>query len=155
MFDINKADEIYKKRLERDPDYNHKLVLEWREDMPQQFARKMHEDEYGCHIMDDELYDCATSYLKWTDDRGKGAKWTIDDIKKLSNVDFDSKRYTLYDYAYVGNMLYSDYCNVFTEPSYYLKMAKAYLEDPDYMGDPSERAYKDAMKRIKYFKDKV
>ena len=47
-------------------------------------------------------------------------------------------------------MLWSDNCNVFTEPSYYLKMAKNYLEDPDYCGEASERAYHNAMKRIKY-----
>lgn len=50
-------------------------------------------------------------------------------------------------------MLWSDYCNVFTETNYYLKMAQNYLEDPDYTGDASERAYKDAKKRIKYFKE--
>jgi hypothetical protein len=32
-------------------------------------------------------------------------------------------------------------------------MSKNYLEDADYMGDPSERAYKNAKKRIKYFKE--
>ena len=155
MFDINKAVEFYHMHLEKDPEYDHKLVLEWKEDMPQQFARKMYEDHYGCHIMDEELYNKAVSLLTWIDDRGKGGKWSIEDIKKLSNIDFDAKHYTLYDYAYIVNMLYSDYSNVFTEPSYYLKMAKAYLEDPDYMGDPSERAYKNAMKRIKYFTKSV
>ena len=32
--------------------------------------------------------------------------------------------------------------------------AKAYLEDPDYMGKPDERAYKNAIKRIEYFENK-
>ena len=63
----------------------------------------------------------------------------------------DGKDYYEYDYAYVMNMLWSDYCNIFTETSYYKKMAKSYLEDPDYMGKADERAYHNAMKRIKYF----
>ena len=59
-------------------------------------------------------------------------------------------KHTKYDYAYVVNMFWSDYCNIFTEPSYYLKMAKNYLTDPDYCGEASERAYHNAKKRIKY-----
>lgn len=58
------------------------------------------------------------------------------------------------DYAYVVNMLYSDYCHIFTEPTYYLKMAEAYLMDSDYPGVADERAYHNAIKRINYFKNK-
>ena len=65
---------------------------------------------------------------------------------------FEEKEYTCYDYAYVVNMLYSDYGNIFTEPVYYLKMARNYLTDADYYGTASERAYHDAMLRIAYFK---
>lgn len=152
MYDITKADEIYKKKLAEHPNYDHELVMEWREDMPDEFAKKMYEDEYGCHIIDKEMYDHAVSLLHWADDKGIGAKWSVDDLVKLSNINFEEKDYYKYDYAYVANMLYSDYCSVFTETSYYLKMAKLYLEDNDYMGDASERAYKDAKKRIKYYK---
>ena len=152
MYDMNKACELYHKHLNDDPNYDHKLVMEWKEDMPQEFAQKMYEDEYGCHIFDEEMYDEAVCLLVWANDKDKGEKWTIDDIVKLSSMDFADKAYTKYDYAYMVNVLYSDYCHIFTEPTYYLKMAKAYLEDPDYMGDPSERAYKNAKKRIKYFK---
>ena len=49
------------------------------------------------------------------------------------------------------NMLWSDNCNVFTDTNYYLKMTRNYLEDADYMGDASERAYHNAIKRIRYF----
>ena len=74
------------------------------------------------------------------------------DISCVYGIDFNTKDYSCYDFAYVANMLYSDYCNIFTDATYYIKMAKNYLEDPDYMGDPSERAYHDAIKRIKYHK---
>ena len=99
------------------------------------------------------MYNEAVSLLEWVENRGHGAKWAVDDIVKLANINFDNKEYTKYDYAYIMNALYSDYCNIFTEPSYYLKMAKNYLEDADYWGEASERAYHDAKKRIKYHKD--
>ena len=153
MYDLKKADELYHKRREENPDYDHELVMEWKHDMPEQFAQKMYEDEYGCHIFSKEFYDEATELFEWVDGKSTGIKWSIDDIVKLSNIDFDSKEYTKYDYSYIVNMLFSDYSNIFTEPSYYLKMAKNYLEDPDYCGEASERAYHNAKKRIKYDKD--
>lgn len=153
MYDLKKADEIYHKKREEYPDYDHELVMEWRHDMPHQFAQKMYEDEYGCHIFDKEMYEEAVALFEWVDNKGSGAKWPVEDIVKLSNINFEDKEYTKHDYAYIMNMLFSDYCNVFTEPSYYLKMAKNYLEDPDYCGEASERAYHDAKKRIKYDKD--
>ena len=154
MYDLIKADEIYNKKIEENPDYDHELVMEWKKDMPYQFAKKMYEDEYGCHIFDKEMYDKAVNLLHWAGDKGKGEKWTIDEIVKVANIDFDEKDYYKYDFGYIMNMLWSDYCHIFTETSYFIKMAKAYLEDPDYMGDPSERAYHNAVKRIKYYETK-
>lgn len=154
MYDLQKANEIYKRKISENPNFYKEIVEEWKEDMPENFAEYMLKLEYGNHIVDPQFYDEAISYLKWVDDKGKGAKWTVDEIKKGSNIDFDDKEYYLHDYAYVCNMLWSDYCNVFTDASYYLKMARNYLEDSDYMGDPSERAYKNAKKRIKYNREK-
>ena len=154
MYDLQKATEIYNRYLSEDSNYPRKIIEEWREDMPEEFAEYMFRKEYGCHIVDRNMYDEAISYLKWANEKGTGAKWSVEDIKKVSDIDFDEKDYYLLDYAYVMNMLWSDYCNVFTDTSYYIKMAKNYLEDDDYMGDASERAYKNAKKRIKYFEEK-
>lgn len=151
MYDLKKADELYHKRRTENPNYDHDLVMEWRQDMPHQFSQKMYEDEYGCHIFDVEMYNEAVSLLEWVDNRGQGAKWAVEDIVKLANINFDEKEYTKYDYAYIMNVLWSDYCNIFMEATYYLKMAKNYLEDPDYCGDASERAYHNAKKRIRYY----
>lgn len=151
---FNEAKEIFKKKLKDNPRYAVELVLEWAEIMPEQFIFKMFEDEYGCHLAyNTELYNKAISLLKWVDDKGKGAKWSPDEIEKLTGIDFDTKDYYLLDFAYVMNMLYSDYCNIFTDTNYYIKMTKNYLEDSDYMGDPSERGYKNAKERIKYFEE--
>lgn len=99
------------------------------------------------------MYEKAVDLLEWVGDKGNSARWNVDDIVRLSGIDFAKKEYTDYDYAYVVNMLYSDYCNIFTDSSYYMKMAKNYLEDPDYCGIASERAYNNAKKRIKYDKE--
>ena len=86
------------------------------------------------------------------DDKGTGAKWSVEDIKNVSGIDFNSKDYTLLDFAYTVNMIFSDNCNVDSlKTNDYIRMAKNYLEDTDYMGNASERAYHDAIKRIRYF----
>lgn len=153
MHDITEANEIYKSQKTKNPNFDTLLVSNWKEQMPEEFIRKMLKIKYGCHIVDREMYDKAVQLLGWAEDKGQGAKWSVEDIKSASNIDFNTKDYTLLDFAYVMNMLYSDYCNIFTDTGYYVKMAKSYLEDPDYMGDPSERAYHNALKRINYFKD--
>lgn len=150
MYDLKEADKIREEQMRKDSSFDTKLVLEWREQMPHEFSKKMYEIKYGCHIWNEELYDEAVSLLAWADKSGSGAKWTVEDLVKLSGIDFAEKDYYEFDYAYVANMMYSDYCHIFTEQSYYLKMAKAYLEDTDFMGNPSERAYHNAMNRIKY-----
>lgn len=109
--------------------------------------------EYGCHIGTASMYKKAVELLKWVDDKGIGARWSVEDITRSCGIDFDTKDYYSYDFAYIVNMLYSDYCNVFTDASTYCKMAKNYLEDNDYCGDPSERAFYNAQERIKYFDD--
>lgn len=152
MNDLMKARDIYNKRARENPNYPQEVIDEWRQDMPDQFVDYIYRTEYGCHIVNEEFYEKAVNLLRWADERGSGPKWSMEDIIKLSEINFDDKDYYPLDYCYVVNMLYSDYCNIFVDPSYYLKMAKNYLEDNDYMGNASERAYKNAKKRIEYFK---
>lgn len=153
MYDLHKAIELYKRHSSEDPEFDHKLVHKWKEKMPEEFAKVMYEHEYGCHIFNEEMYDEAVQLFE-TPTGAKGPHWSLDAIRAKTNIDFDSTAYTFYDYAYVVNMFYSDYCQIFTEPNYYLKMAKSYLTDGDYFGDPSERAYHNAKKRVEYFKHK-
>ena len=150
MHDLIKAQEIYEYLRQEDPEFDHKMMLCFKKKMPHEFAKLMYEKKYGHHIYDREMYNEGVDTLKWVEDKGKGAKWTYDEVIKLSNINFGAKKYNECDYAYVVNRLYSLYCNVFTEPSYYLKMAKNYLEDPNYPGDPSERAYHCIAERQKY-----
>lgn len=149
MHNLEKANEIYKRKLKEDPEYAIKLIAEWRDEMPEEYIKKMFEEEYGCHIAyNTEMYEEAVSLLKWAGNKGEGEKWSVEDVEKVSGIDFDDKEYYPLDFAYVMNMLYSDYCDIFTETSYYVKMARNYLEDSDYPGEADERAYKNAKKRI-------
>ena len=151
MYDLAEAIEIYNEEKAKNPKYDEVIVAEWKEDMPEQFTMFHLKKRYGCHIVDKSMYDKATDLFEWVDEKGTGAKWSVSDIKSVSGIDFSTKDYTLLDFAYVMNMLWSDNCNVFTDTSYYLKMTRNYLEDADYMGDASERAYHNAIKRIRYF----
>lgn len=155
MYDLMKADEIYEEMRAEGADIPHELMKLFKDKMPKEYAKLMYMLKYGCHIYSKEMYDEAVHLLKWSDDKGHGAKWDVETIVKLSNIDFNNVDYYKYDFAYAVNMLYSDYYSALnsSEPSYYIKMAKIYLTDIDYPGNPDERAYHDAEKRINYFKD--
>lgn len=154
MFNLEKADKIYEAKMREDSRYADKFIKKFRALMPDLYAKAIYEEEYGCHIVDSSVYEEAVSLLEWFDDKGYGAKFDFDEVLKLSNIDFSNKAYYEYDFAYVVNMLWSDYGHIIPEPNILFKMAKAYLEDPDYMGKADERAYHNAMERIKYFHKK-
>lgn len=109
------------------------------------------EEYFDCHIKSKEFYDEAVSYLCNTDG-SKGAHWTVEAIEKNVSFDFEKKEYTLLDYCFAVNMIFSDSGDLMTTENIF-KSAKRYLEDNDYPGDASERAYKSAKKRIEYFED--
>lgn len=153
MYDLKKADAIYDEMRAEGKDIVHEVMLVFKDKMPKEYCMLMHLIKYGCHIYDEEMYNEAVSYLEWANGKGKGAKWDVDTLAKLSGIDFEKTEFFEYDFAYVANMLWSDYCEIFTDTTYYLKMAKMYLTDADYYGDPDERAYHDAEKRIKYHED--
>ncbi|MCD7779856.1 MAG: hypothetical protein LUH05_04210 [Candidatus Gastranaerophilales bacterium] len=140
---------ILKKDAEKIADF----VEEMYEYFPEQVEKMINEQYYGCHLKDEEVYEKAVSYLV-NPDGSKGAKWDVDEIIKKSGIDISEKDYTELDYAYIVNMLYSDYGSKIKDPDIIMSMAELYLEDKDYPGEASERAYCDAKKRIKYFMEK-
>lgn len=147
--------EKYLELKKEKPNLDYEMVQTFIDDMPEEASILFDKMIYGCHIVDEDMYHKAVNLLNWVADKGKGAKWSTEEIVKLSGIDFDNKEYYEHDYCYIVNMLYSDNCNIFTEPSYYIKMAKNYLEDTDYYGKADERAYHDATKRIRYFTKEV
>jgi len=103
----------------------------------------------GNHIIDMNMYNEAVNLLVDKDGR-HGPKWTVDEVKSVSGVDFNNVDYTCLDLAYVANMLYSDYGKRLQSPTLIIGMAEDYLTDPDSLCEADERAYHDAEKRIKY-----
>lgn len=135
-----------KRLLEKDPKNLYNIV----ENMIAEFGKEV-ENFFDCHIRDKDFYNEAVSCF-CNFDGTKGAHWTIEAIEKNTSIDFDKQEYTLLDYAYVVNMKYSDDGDLMSSESIF-KSSKRYLDDKDYYGDPSERAYHDAMRRTEYFLD--
>lgn len=105
---------------------------------------------FTCHIEDKETYNKFISVIK-NFDGTTGGHWTVEQIKANTNIDFDKSDFTCYDYAYTVNMKYSDDGQRMNQESIF-ESAKDYLEDKDYWGNASERAYKEGKKRYHYFK---
>jgi hypothetical protein len=144
--------EEYKAVKEKHPNIDHDMVMEFAEEMPTQFEMAIMKYKYGCHIGSKRMYDEAVSYFD-NPNGTQGAYWDADTVRMKSGIDFSTmKDYTLWDFAYLANMHYSDYGD-FLSADQIMKMAKRDLTDKDYPGDPTERAYKDAKKRIIYFED--
>lgn len=106
----------------------------------------MPEEDYAMER--DGAYKLSTKEIKkWEKelenaDGSKGKKWETDQIRQVAqqlNIHFDEYRpETL---TAVANMLYSDFCKVLgADMMMYVKMARAWLEDDDYEGDPEEKA---------------
>lgn len=128
--------------------HNTERVMEIIEEMADFFGDEVF-DYFDCHIRKKECYDKYVSFFK-NFDGTKGAHWSEQIIESKAGIDFSNKEYTLYDYAYVVNMKYSDEGDLMSVENLF-KSAQRYLEDQDYYGNPSERAYFDAKKRMEYF----
>lgn len=147
-----KALNKYKELKKDNPNIDNELIMTFIDQMPQEAICLFDYMLYGYHIVSKEMYEDAVNCLV-NQDGSKGAKWSLTEIENKINIDFDNKDYTLMDYAYTLNMKYSDIGDLISTDML-MKIAKRYLEDKDYYGDPSERAYFDAKERIKYFEEK-
>lgn len=147
-----KALNEYKELKKDNPNIDNELIMTFIDQMPQEAICVFDYMLYGYHIVSKEMYENAVNHFVNQDD-SKGPKWSLTEIKNKVNIDFDNKDYTLMDYAYTLNMKYSDIGDLISTDML-MKIAKRYLEDKDYYGDPSERAYFDAKERIKYFEEK-
>jgi len=88
----------------------------------------VHESVFGKHFSE-ELAKEAVGNMKNADGTF-GEHWTIQQTDSL--LSSNGVSYNKYDFYYVVNMLYSDFCNVVgSDSTIYFKMARAYLDDPD------------------------
>lgn len=131
--------------LEHNPHKMHNIINRIKDDFGDEI-----EDYFFCHITDEDMYHEAVSYFD-NFNGVKGAHWIPDAIKMKSNIKFDEKEYTCLDYAYMVNKIYSHAGDMMPE-DHIFKYAIRLLEDPDYPGDASERAYHDAIKMIEHFR---
>lgn len=139
--------------IEKDTEKVYELIEDMVDEYGDTVIQIIDEHVYGCHITDESMYEKAVNLLK-NPDGSYGAKWTVEDIKRKSQINFEDEEYTEHDYAYIVNMMHSDYSHTIKDPDILMKISEKYLEDDDYPGDPSERAYHSAKKRIKYFTEK-
>jgi hypothetical protein len=123
-YDAHKIKEYHKKLLEENPNYNDELVAEFAENMPELYAKRIQYDYWGCHIYSEECYEEEIKKIKTM------PKWTLSDIKQVAKVDFETKEYYLYDFAFLMNYYYNLYKHIFTDASYYVGIVKATLENP-------------------------
>jgi len=98
---------------------------------PKSVERMLSDSKGDGYIANRKKYEELIEKLKWANGSGRGAKWSFEDIKKNSRIDFSNTDYTEFDYAFLVNMLYAKCCKEFNDPSFYLKLAKCLLEDND------------------------
>ena len=147
MYNLDKADRLLKRKLEKDPNYTKKLLEKIREENPSEFARATIEDAYQRHIGDVDMYNEAVRNLKWSNGKGRGEKWDKDDLLRRANVDFNNEKFGEYDWLYAVQSLYSDYSNISEDPKYFMSMAYDYLKNDSFPERGDERAYYDAQRR--------
>ena len=78
----------------------------------------------GCHIYSEECYEEEIKKIKAI------PKWTLNDIKQVVKIDFETKEYYLYDFAFLMNYYYNLFKHIFTDTTYYIGIVKATLENP-------------------------
>jgi len=143
QYDLMEADKIYAELLREDSEFLKKFMKKFRDTMPEQYAKEMHIERYGCHITSPELYEKGLSFI--TDNKGEEITfWTVDEVKKIARdyINIDEQDFYDYDLALWSNVKKGDYGSFISDASRIIRIAIADLTDKDYYCDPSERAYK-------------
>lgn len=96
----------------------------------------------GYHFNEDMLKDTLSTMIN--DDGTKAPKWSVAEtttVGKTAGISF--VKFNEYDWNYVMNMIYSDYCMVLGDNvASYIKMSEKFLNDKD---APEGKAMKYAM----------
>ena len=142
---MSKMKKIFSDMIEHEP----QKAYEFLEDLYECYGEEI-EEMLLKNITNKAQYDKYTSHFKNFDET-RGPHWDIEVIKAKSGIDFEMKKYTCYDFAYVVNMKYSDDGDLMTQENLF-KSAKRYLEDADFYGEPWTRAWWDGKMRHRYHK---
>lgn len=111
-------------------------------DMYEDLVENFYVSVYGEHLCESSAMR-AVEGMKNTDG-SIGAHWSLaetDSVAKQHGLVWDL--YNRYDWYYVLNMMYSDYYKLFgSSTETYIKLAKAWLEDPDVDEGKAYRYYR-------------
>lgn len=135
-----KLESLYKDVKKDHPDIDHMAMVIFMSKMKDEATDMLNGIKWGKHIGSASFYEDKVKHLH-NPNGTKGPKWDVKTLENLSGIRFDHQDYYALDYALVANYFYAEFSGIFTEPTYYLQMAKRWLESKNYKGDPSERAY--------------
>lgn len=144
MHNLETANKIFYDMQKEDPNFAKKLVLQWRDLMPEEFAKVMHLAKWGYHIVSKDLYDKGLKFI--TNNQGQPIDpWSVEEILKVARnyINIDEEPYYDYDLAMMTNILKGDILPIVKDPEKVVLIAIEFLSDkdfPDY--DASERAYR-------------
>ena len=118
------------------------MMKEYHPDKYDMVQNKLYIALNGYHFNEDMLKEYTHHIIN--DNGSTAPKWSVEDTNSVArNLGLTFKDFNEYDWNYVMNMLYSDYCEVLGETvSSYSKMALKFLDDKD---GPSGKALRYAM----------
>lgn len=118
-------DTLIAKYPEADRDFMHKFMKLMPDIAIEMFDVYEDYKEYGCHIATEKLYNKFINKLP-------SIKWSYDDVMSVvaSKIEFETKDYYEYDFAFLMNYLYCLFKDKFSDYSYYIFMAQKLLENP-------------------------
>ena len=124
-------------RYDRNDMYGHDMNYDYGYDMAR--YRDYGESEYKLTPSEIRKWEKGLESADGT----KGAKFQPEQVKQVAqSLGIDFKEFSPELLSAVTNSLYSDYCKILgSDIVTYVKMAKAFLMDDDFDGEPEEKAY--------------
>lgn len=116
---------------EKKPEKLVELAKKMHRQNPEEVEGLLETVEEGGHITNRQKYEELVGRLKWSNKKGRGERWKLDEIAEWEKINFKDVDYTKYDLAYLVNMLYAKCSKHYTDSSMFFKLAKCLLEDED------------------------
>ena len=106
-------------------------LKDYDEDMYNRIINDLYIVFNGYHFNEEMMNGSFSKMIN--DDGSKAPHWTLSDTTQIArNHGVSFRKFNEYDWCYVMNMLYSDYCEVLGDNvSSYVKMADKFLNDKD------------------------
>ena len=144
MHDLETADKIFHEMQKNDPNFAKKLVMQWRELMPEEYAKVMWLAKWGYHIVSKDLYDKGLKFI--TNNQNEPIDtWTVEEIMNVAKnyINIEDEPYYEYDLAMMTNILKGDIFPIIKDAEKVVLIAIEFLSDSDFPEyDASERAYR-------------